>query len=147
MSTERTGEPARAGDAIFVTPKRSRKLQRLLQGLLALASTSGSLNVRTSLRRWESAGWRSAHHKEQHQHCRPGRKGETSDLRSHLGGCLLTLQGLRAEIESAAAEYRRNAESRIQRARSEARRAELSESGKRISAAIRAHEQGMSAAM
>ncbi len=55
---------------------------------------------------------------------------------------LLTLaEGLRAEIESAAAEYRRNARKPHSASTRSLSRAELSESGKRISAAIRAHEQ------
>jgi hypothetical protein len=49
-------------------------------------------------------------------------------------------EGLRAEIESAAAEYRRDAESRIQRARASVK-AELSASAKRISDAISAHDR------
>ena len=91
--------------------------QAITSGLLALAS-SGELKTRqTSLRRWKAQVLRWCAPQKQHQHCRPGRgrnirlKGAIYEQSFNAG------EGLRAEIESAAADYRRDAESRIQRAR------------------------------
>ncbi len=58
--------------------------QAITSGLLALAS-SGELKTRQDVTEaLESAGLRCAHHKKQHQHCRPGRGAKHPTEGSHL---------------------------------------------------------------
>ena len=58
--------------------------QAITSGLLALAS-SGELKTRQDVTEaLESAGFGGAHHKKQHQHCRPGRGAKHPTEGSHL---------------------------------------------------------------
>ncbi len=136
----------------LVTPSSLPKTKQeaaeaITRGLLALAS-SGELKTRQDVTEaLESAGFEVVRTTKSSISIADPDGGRNIRLKGAIYEQSFNAgEGLRAEIESAAAEYRRNAESRIQRARKSVR-AELSESGKRISAAIRAHEQGMSAAM
>ncbi len=144
---ERTGEPARVVTPSSLPKTKQEAAEAITRGLTGPRLVRELLNASgSSLRRWKAQVLRSRTTKSSISIADPdgGRnirlKGAIYEQSFNAG------EGLRAEIESAAAEYRRNAESRIQRAR------EVCQSGterkrKRISAAIRAHEQGMSAAM
>ncbi len=140
---------ARAGDAIFVTQNETGSPQSYYAGLTGprlVRSLKTRQDVTEAL---ESAGLRSCAPQSGIPALPTRTEGETSDPKGAIYEQSFNAgEGLRAEIESAAAEYRRNAESRIQRARevcqkSGTGRKRRGENQRRVTA----HEQGMSAAM
>ncbi len=138
----------------LVTPSslpknESRKPEAITRGLLALASSGSLKRVRTSPRRWKAQVLRScAPQRAASGRRRPGRranirlKGELEPYEQSFNAG----EGLRAEIESAA-EYWRMLKAAFSE-HEKSVRAELERKALReLGAAIRAHEQGMSAAM
>ncbi len=106
----------------LVTPSglpetKQEAAETITRGLLMLAS-SGELKTRDDVTgALTAAGFGGQNHKKQYQHCRPGR-GRNIRLRGAIYEQSFNgLEGLRGEIESTAAAYRREAESRIQQAR------------------------------
>lgn len=136
----------------LVTPSalpktKQEAAQAITRGLLALAS-SGELKTRQDVTEaLESAGFEVVRTTKSSISIADPDGGRNIRLKGAIYEQSFNAgKGLRAEIESAAAEYRRDAESRIQRAR------EVCQSGterkrERISAAILDHDRKLSSAM
>ncbi len=81
---ERTGEPARAGDAIFVTQNKQEAAEAITPGLTGPRLVRGLKTRQDVTEALESAGLRSCAPQRAASALPTRTEGETSDLRSHL---------------------------------------------------------------